>query len=92
LSKNTVQGFGNQKLFFCLFIVEMSLIIWDIVCAYKSWAVLTLQAGFIRTEVDPIQILRWYQSLSKIHWATRYEPGLAAVTAFTALGNVYFEW
>lgn len=58
------------------------------VCAYKLWVVLTLQAGFVRIELDPIQILRWYQSLFKIHWATRYGPGLAAVTA---LGNVYFE-
>jgi len=33
-------------------------------------AVLALQAGFVRIESGPTQILRWYQSLSMIHWAT----------------------
>jgi len=30
-------------------------------------ASLTLQAGFVGVELDSTQILRWYQSLSKIH-------------------------
>ena len=32
----------------------------------------TIQVGFVRIDLCPIPIIRWYQSLSMIHWAVCY--------------------
>lgn len=37
---------------------------------YKWWKIITLQIGYVRVELGPIQILKWYKSISKINWTT----------------------
>jgi len=32
----------------------------------------TVQAGFVRIDLCPTPIIRWYQRLSMIHWAACY--------------------